>query len=165
MLPMKGNAMHQTTSAVPRQFLGFTLGGLEYGLDYAAVQELKAYSSLERFSNDGEIIGGVALSRGVIMPVVDLRAAFSAPSSKVSATPDPGTEVIVVRVSAGVVGVVVERVTGVVRIQPDQVAPLPGAHSDADYLIGLGMAKGRRLVLIDIDRLMSLAPAKPRQVA
>lgn len=157
--------MRQSATAVPRQFLGFTLGGLEYGLDYAAVQELKAYSALERFSSDGEIIGGVALSRGVIMPVVDLRAAFSALSPGESLVPDPGTDVIVVRVSAGVVGVVVERVTGVLRIHPEQVRPLPGARADADYLIGLGMARSRRLILIDIDRLMSLAPAQPRQVA
>ena len=154
--------MSNQALAVPQQFLGFTLGGLEYGLDYAAVQELKVFKSLERFSNDGEIIGGVALSRGVIMPVVDLRAAFSATSS---AVPDPGTDVIVVRVSAGVVGVVVERVTGVVRLHPEQVVPLPGAQADADYLIGLGITKGRRLILIDIDRLMSLAPARVRQVA
>ncbi|UVW27513.1 chemotaxis protein CheW [Massilia sp. H6] len=153
--------MSNQALAVPQQFLGFTLGGLEYGLDYAAVQELKVFKSLERFSSDGEIIGGVALSRGVIMPVVDLRAAFSAMTS----APDPGTDVIVVRVSAGVVGVVVERVTGVVRLYPEQVMPLPGAQADADYLLGVGKLRGRRLILIDIDRLMSLAPARPRQVA
>ncbi|MFC0250309.1 chemotaxis protein CheW [Massilia consociata] len=153
--------MPNHTIAAAQQFLGFTLGGLEYGLDYAAVQELKVFSALERFSNDGEIIGGVALSRGVIMPVVDLRVAFSAEFS----VPDPGTDVIVVRVLAGVVGVVVERITGVVRLRPEQVVPLPGARADADYLIGLGMAKGRRMVLIDIERLMSVAPAEPRQVA
>ena len=150
--------------AAPQQFLGFTLGGLEYGLDYAAVQELKMYKSLERFSNGGGIIGGVALSRGVIMPVVDLRAAFPAPP-QAGSDPDSGTDVIVVRVPAGVVGVVVERVTGIVRLQPEQVVPLAGVQPDADYLIGLGTARGRRLILIDIDRLMSLAPSAPRQVA
>lgn len=147
--------------AAPQQFLGFTLGGLEYGLDYAAVQELKAYRSLERFSSDGEIIGGVALSRGVIMPVMDLRAAFAPGFS----LPAPDTDVVIVRVAAGVVGVVVERVTGVVRLRPEQVAPLPEAQFDADYLIGLGLVRGRRMILIDIERLMALAPAEPRQVA
>lgn len=147
--------------AAPQQFLGFTLGGLEYGLDYAAVQELKVFRSLERFSNDGEIIGGVALSRGVIMPVMDLRAAFASSFS----LPEPDTDVVIVRVQAGMVGVVVERVTGVVRLRPEQVAPLPGARLDADYLIGLGLARGRRMILIDIERLMAVAPAEPRQVA
>lgn len=147
--------------AAPQQFLGFTLGGLEYGLDYAAVQELKVFRSLERFSNDGEIIGGVALSRGVIMPVMDLRAAFASSFS----LPEPDTDVVIVRVQAGMVGVVVERVTGVVRWRPEQVAPLPGARRDADYLIGLGLARGRRMILIDIERLMAVEPAEPRQVA
>jgi len=153
--------MHRHLLKAPQQFLGFSLGGLEYGLDYAAVQELKAYSALERFSSDGEIIGGVALSRGVVMPVVDLRAAFvpEHPASRA------GLDVIVVRVSAGVVGVVVERVTGVVRLRPEQVVALPGADTVADYLIGLGIMRERRMILIDIDRLMSLAPAAPRQVA
>ncbi|MCA1244997.1 chemotaxis protein CheW [Massilia sp. MS-15] len=140
-----------------QQFLGFTLGGLDYGLDYAAVQELRPYHMLERFSSDGELIGGVAHARGVIMPVVDLRAAF-APGP---ALPAPETEVIIVRVAAGLVGVVVERVTGVVRLGPQQVQPMP----EADYLIGLGMLGARRMVLIDIERLMSVAPAAPRQVA
>jgi len=149
--------------AQPSQFLGFALGGLEYGLDYAAVRELKAYRELERFSSDGEIIGGVAYSSGVIMPVMDLRAAFA--DSAAGVAPSPDTDVIVVRVAAGVVGVVVERVTGVVRMRPEQVVPLPGAHADADYLIGLGLARGRRMILIDIDRLMSLAPTESRQVA
>lgn len=144
-----------------RQFLGFTLGGLHYGLDYAAVRELKAYRSLERFCSDGEIIGGVALSRGVIMPVMDLRAAFAPCFS----LPEPDTDVVIVQVAAGRVGVVVERVTGVVRLRPEQVVALPGGRPDADYLIGLGMDKGRRMMLIDIERLMSVAPAAPRQVA
>jgi len=145
--------------AASRQFLAFTLGGLDYGLDYAAVQELKPYHALERFSSDGEIIGGVALSRGVIMPVMDLRAAFA----PVVTLPAPDTDVVIVRVAAGVVGVVVERVTGVVRLRLDEVAPLPEGRGAADYLIGIGHAKGRRMVLIDIERLMSLAPAEPRQ--
>lgn len=147
--------------AAARQFLGFTLGGLDYGLDYAAVHELKPYHALERFSSAGEIIGGVALSRGVIMPVMDLRAAFA---PKV-ARPAPDTDVVIVRVAAGVVGVVVERVTGVVRLRPEEVAQLAGAGGEADYLIGIGTAKGKRMVLIDIERLMAVAPTAGRQVA
>jgi purine-binding chemotaxis protein CheW len=146
--------------AAPRQFLTFTLGGLDYGLDYALVQELKLFRALERFCSDGEIIGGVALSRGVIMPVMDLRAAF-APAV---CLPEPDTDVVIVGVAAGPVGVVVERVTGVVRLRPEQVVAPPG-QAQADYLIGLGLAGGRRMILIDIERLMSVAPAEPRRVA
>ena len=59
-----------------QQYLVFRLGGLDYALDFSKVQELRPLKELERFSSDGEIISGVAVSRGVIMPIVDMRIAF-----------------------------------------------------------------------------------------
>ena len=152
--------MHAPTSVTPQEFLSFTLGGLEYGLDCAKVQELTPLKSLERFAADGEIIGGVALSRGVILPVVDLRAAF-APGV---GAPHPDTDVMIVRLASCLAGLVVERVDGVVHLAPSQIVPLPGAHH-AEYLIGMGVLHERRLVLVDIDRLMSLAPKQPKRAA
>ena len=136
------------------------MGGLEYGLACDKVQELKPLKSLERFAADGEIIGGVALSRGVILPVVDLRAAF-APGV---GAPHPDTDVMIVRLASCLAGLVVERVDGVVHLAPSQIVPLPGAHH-AEYLIGMGVLHERRLVLVDIDRLMSLAPKQPKRAA
>ena len=152
--------MHPHTAATPQEFLSFSLGGLEYGLACDKVQELKPLKSLERFAADGEIIGGVALSRGVILPVVDLRAAF-APGVGARL---PDTDVMIVRLASCLAGLVVERVDGVVHLAPSQIVPLPGAHH-ADYLIGMGVLHERRLVLVDIDRLMSLAPKQPKRAA
>jgi purine-binding chemotaxis protein CheW len=155
--------MHDTTtSSTPAQFLSFTLGGLEYGLDFAKVQELRVLKALERFASSGEIVGGVAQSRGVIMPLVDMRAAFgSAPTAL-----DPMTDVIILRLSSCVMGLVVDGVTGVVTLQPDEIAPVPGTDGlDAGYLMGLAQVGERRLILIDIDRLMSVKREGTRQVA
>lgn len=136
------------------KFLSFTLGGLEYGLDAGKVQELRVLGSLERFSADGEIVKGVAVSRGVIMPIVDMRAAVAGRPG----VPNPLTDVIILKLSSCVMGMVVDSVTGVVTLRPDQVSPIPGAGGEerVDYLIGLGVAEGRRLILVDIDRLMSI---------
>lgn len=144
---------------LPREFLSFMLDGQEYGLDCARVQELKLLKSLERFAADGEIIGGVALSHGVIMPMVDLRA-----GSLARASAGPDTDVIILRLSSGLVGMVVEGVTGIVHVRPEAVQPLPGGP-EAGYLIGMARIDGRRVVLIDIDRLMSLSPRRPLRAA
>ena len=156
--------MHTTTTTAT-QFMSFTLGGLEYGLDFAKVQELRVLKALERFASDGEIIGGVAVSRGVIMPLVDMRAACG----RAPGAPDPMTDVIILRLSSCVMGMVVDGVTGVVSLAPDQVSPVPGAdQARVDYLIGLGHMGSRRLILVDIDRLMSVRRPKKdgaRQVA
>lgn len=148
--------------AAPKEYLSFTLDGQEYGLDCARVQELRLLGSLERFAADGEIIGGVALSHGVIMPVVDMRAGGAHGTGQ--CRPAPDTDVIILRLSSGIVGMVVEGVTGIVHVRPDAVQPLPGAP-DAGYLIGMARVDGRRVVLIDIDRLMSFSPRRPLRAA
>jgi purine-binding chemotaxis protein CheW len=134
------------------EFLSFTLGGLEYGLDFAKVQELRVLKSLERFAADGELIDGVAVSRGVIMPIVDMRSAFAGRP----VIPDPMTDVIILKLSSCVMGMVVDSVTGVVTLAPEQISPIPGDAGRVDYLVGVGVADGRRLIIVDIDRLMSI---------
>jgi purine-binding chemotaxis protein CheW len=151
--------MHTPTSA-PHEYLSFTLDGQEYGLDCARVEELKLLKSLERFAADGEIIGGVALSHGVILPIVDMRAASIQRAGRAS----PESDVIILRLKSGLVGMVVEGVTGIVHVRPEAVQPLEGGP-DADYLVGVARVEGRSVVLIDIDCLMSLSPRRPLRVA
>ena len=135
------------------QFLSFTLGGLEYGLDVAKVQELRVLKAFERFTSDGVLGGGVAVARGAIVPLVDMRAACG----KAPDALNPLTDVIILQLSTCTMGMVVDGVTGVVSLAPEQVQPVPGAgRAAADYLIGLGQAGERRLILVDIDRLMSV---------
>ena len=158
--------MHKDSTAFTlagNQFLSFKLGGLEYGLDFGKVQELRILRSLERFATDGAIVEGVAVSRGVIMPIVDMRAGLA--GHPVAATPT--TDVIILKLSTCVMGMVVDGVTDVVTLRPEQISPIPGTDGGAiDYLIGLGVTEGRRLILVDIDRLMSIDKStSTRQVA
>lgn len=148
--------------AAPKEYLSFTLDGQEYGLDCARVQELRLLGSLERFAADGEIIGGVALAHGVIMPVVDLRGGGAPGAGRGRSAPD--TDVIILRLSSGIAGMVVEGVTGIVHVGPEAVQPLP-VGPDAGYLIGMARVDGRRIVLIDIDRLMAFSPRRPLRAA
>jgi purine-binding chemotaxis protein CheW len=158
--------MYNDTAVAPfdkMEFLSFTLSGLEYGLDFGKVQELRVLKSLERFASDGEIINGVAVSRGVIMPIVDMRAAFAGRP----VVPDPMTDVIILKLSSCVMGMVVDSVTGVVTLRAEQISPIPGTDGGSiDYLLGVGVTAGRRLILVDIDRLMSIQrEGGSRQVA
>lgn len=159
-------------ACAPLQYLSFRLGGLEYALDFRKVQELRPLQALERFSTDGEILSGVAVSRGVIMPIVDMRIAFGPRPPR----HDPHTDVIILKLSDCVMGMVVDGITDIVQLAPEQIRPIPGAGAGAgadqsvDYLLGLGEVDGRRLIIIDIDLLMSIrnvsnASAGARQAA
>ena len=135
-------------------FLSFQLGGLDYGVEFRKVRELRTLKSLERFASDGTIVKGVAVSRGVIMPIVDMRVAFDGGGALTT----PATDVIILQLANCVVGMVVDGVTDIVGMYADQITPIPGSEGDGecDYLMGLGEANGRRLILVDIDKLMSI---------
>jgi purine-binding chemotaxis protein CheW len=139
------------------QYLSFQLGGLEYGLDFSKVKECRVLKSLERFASEGEIISGVAVSRGVIMPIVDMRVAVAG----VRPAAHPMTDVIILELPTCVMGMVVDGVTDVVWLDASQIAPIPGAAS-VDYLLGLGECGERRLILVDIDKLMSIRRTAPQ---
>lgn len=163
------NASHngaRPTDNSAQQYLVFRLGGLDYALDFSKVQELRPLKELERFASDGEIISGVAVSRGVIMPIVDMRIAFG-PRPPAH---DPLTDVIILKLSSCVMGMVVDGVTDIVSLTLDELLPIPGAGNGTtpvDYLLGLGEVDGRRLIVVDIDRLMSIrkTPVGARQAA
>jgi purine-binding chemotaxis protein CheW len=169
------NANVVAAETTARQYLVFRLGGLNYALDFSRVQELRPLKELERFSSDGEIISGVAVSRGVIMPIVDMRIAFGPRPP----THDPLTDVIILKLSSCVMGMVVDGVTDIVSLTVEQLQPIPGTGAGAgtgtgnaarqavDYLLGLAEVEGRRLIVVDIDKLMSIrkVPCAPRQAA
>ncbi|TWI66590.1 purine-binding chemotaxis protein CheW [Pseudoduganella lurida] len=143
-----------------RQYLTFRLGGLEYALDYRNVQELRPLKALERFAADGEVISSVAVSRGVIMPIVDMRIAFGPRPPQ----HDPNTDVIILKLSTCVMGMVTDGVTDLVSLAGRQIKPFPNVPEEAaqgvDYLLGLGEIDNRKLIVVDIDRLMAIRKVK-----
>ncbi|MTV39674.1 chemotaxis protein CheW [Duganella radicis] len=145
------SSITQAAAGEARQYLVFRLGGLDYALDFTNVQELRPLQALERFSSDGEIVTGVVVSRGVIMPIVDMRIAFGPRPPQ----HDPLTDVIILKLSSCVMGMVVDGVTDIVTLKPEQIEPIAGA-AGVEYLVGLGEVDGRRLIVVDIDKLMSI---------
>jgi purine-binding chemotaxis protein CheW len=91
--------------------------------------------------------------RGIIVPVVDMRIKFSLGTP----TYDQFTVVIILNIAGRVMGMVVDSVSDVTTLSPEQVKPAPemGTTFDSDYLIGLGTLNERMLILVDIDKLMS----------
>jgi len=66
---------------------------------------------------------------------------------------------MILNISGRVVGMVVDSVSDVITLNPEQIKPAPemGTTFDSDYLIGLGTLDERMLILVDIDKLMSSA--------
>lgn len=141
------------TEADNREFLVFSLGEEEYAIDILKVQEIRGYENVTRIANAPDFIKGVTNLRGVIVPIVDLRIKFHLENVEYGGQ----TVVIVVNVADRVVGIVVDGVSDVMTLTPDQIKPAPefGVTLSSDFLSGLGSLDDRMLVIVDIDKLLT----------
>jgi purine-binding chemotaxis protein CheW len=135
------------------EYLAFTLGNENYGIDILAVQEIRGYETVTKIANTPAFIKGVINLRGVIVPVVDMRIKFHLDSVEYNQF----TVVIVLNVCGRVIGMVVDGVSDVIELTPEQIHPAPafGSGLDIQYIIGLGAVDERMIILVDIERLMS----------
>ena len=134
------------------EVLSFRLGGEEYAISILKVQEIRGYDAVTRIANAPEYLKGVVNLRGSIVPIVDMRIKFNIGAP----TYDAFTVVIVLNINNHTIGMVVDSVSDVVTLTPDQIKPAPdlGATVSGEYLRGLGTVGERMLIMLDIDKLL-----------
>ena len=136
-----------------REFLAFKLGAEEYGIDILRVQEIRSYEEPTRIANVSPFIKGVVNLRGVIVPIVDMRLKFNLEQANY----DNFTVVIVLNIGNRVMGMVVDAVSDVITLTPEQLHPVPEFNSAiaSDHLLAIGAIEQRMLILVDIEKLMT----------
>jgi purine-binding chemotaxis protein CheW len=141
---------------VTQEYLSLRLGNEEYGIDILRVQEIRSHEQPTRIAGAPAFIQGVLNLRGVIVPIVDMRMRFG-----IEPHFDAATVTVVLNVSGRTVGVVVDSVSDVVGLQPDQVKPAPAFNEtvSATHITGIASitqnSQERMLILLDIEQLLS----------
>ncbi|MBP7414566.1 MAG: chemotaxis protein CheW [Simplicispira sp.] len=134
-------------------FLAFKLGQEEYGMDILRVQEIRSYEKPTLLPHGPAHLLGVVNLRGTIVPLMDLRVRLQL----AQATYDAHTVVIVVNVGQRVVGLVVDSVSDVLSLRPEQMRPVPALESGfaPEHLLALGCVDERTLLLLDIEQYLA----------
>jgi purine-binding chemotaxis protein CheW len=138
------------------QFLSFSLGEEDYGVDILRVQEIRGWEEVRDIPNTPDYIKGVLNLRSSVVPIIDLRIRFGLQDVEYKAT----TVIIVLSVEAGdkqsVVGVVVDAVSDVLDVNQNsiKVAPDFGSRVNTKYINGMTMIDERMVVLLDTDKLL-----------
>jgi len=153
------NASHPsaalTTAAAPKpaqQFITFTLDAEEYGVDIMMVREIKGWTEATALPKSPPHVRGVINLRGVIIPILDLRARFGLGTTK----PTPMHVVIIVSTDARTNGLLVDAVSDIVSVDPGSVRPVPdmGILAEENYLDGLVALDQRMVTLVSLERLL-----------
>lgn len=136
-----------------REYLTFRLDQEEYGIDILKVQEIRGYEPPTRVANAPDFIKGVVNLRGTIVPIVDMRLKFNCSKAEYNSF----TVVIILNLRARIVGIVVDSVSDVMELPPENFRSAPDVDSviDSGSVMGLGSIGERMLILLDIERLMA----------
>lgn len=140
-------------SLAGNEFLTFTLGHEEYGIDILKVQEIRGYDAVTAIANTPAFIKGVVNLRGTIVPIMDMRIKFNLGNIEYNEI----TVVIILNLAGRVIGIVVDGVSDVITLAFDQIKPAPKLSTSIDirYITGLATVDSRMLILVDIEKLMS----------
>jgi len=141
------------------QFLSFTLGDEEYGVDILRVQEIRSWEPVSRIPNVPSYEKGVVNLRGAIVPIVDLRERFGLGHMEYTAL----TVVVVLQMQTEqgqdrVMGVVVDSVSDVVDVDKKTIQESPnfGTKVSTEFINGLASVNERMVMLLDVDKLLKL---------
>ncbi len=135
-----------------RQFISFTIGDEEYGVDIMAIREIKGWTASTALPNAPSYMRGVINLRGAIVPILDLRARFGRSATETT----PRHVIMVVAVGTRVAGLLVDAVADILAVPADDIQPIPQLEmAAAGFLTGLVTVEGRMVALLDLDHVFA----------
>jgi purine-binding chemotaxis protein CheW len=141
-----------------QQYLSFRLAGGDYAVGILKVKEILQYEEITAVPSTPPSIRGVLNLRGNVVPVIDLAVKFGAPAAPVTKR----TCVVVVESeldgAAAVVGLVADAVSEVIELGRGDIEEPPafGTGLRLEYLLGMGKVGRRFVLLLDLDKVLSV---------
>jgi purine-binding chemotaxis protein CheW len=124
--------------ASQKQYVTFSVAEQNYAVDILMVREIRLWTGATRLPNAKPHMRGVINLRGAIIPVVDLGALFQVVRSSA-----PATQVIVIVEAQGFLkGLLVDHVSDIVSLAPEQIAPLPHGETETPNPLFTGLIHG-----------------------
>jgi len=143
-----------------RQLVTFLLGEDEFGADIMDVKEIIRVPEITKVPNAPGYVEGACNLRGNVLPIIDGRTRFNLEKKE----KDESSRVLVIDVEGKATGVVVDKVSEVMRVNTSDIEAPPQIVKNVDYDYLNGVVKldhGNRLVmLLDVVKALKINNAE-----
>lgn len=136
------------------RLITFILGEEKYGLNILKVRELISFpEGLTRIPGVPDYIIGMFNLRGLVIPVMDLRAKFNMSGEE----RHEFSVIIIVEVENKHIGITVDSVSDVIFVKEDDIQETTelAVNVDTKFIKGVAKTKDEMVILLDIDFLLS----------
>lgn len=136
-----------------RQYVVFTINGEEFGLNIENISSIERMLDIFKIPNTPDYIEGLANLRGRVLTIFNLRRRFNLPCPEF----DENTKIIIANASTSEIGIIVDGVREIVKVEDNEFDPVPEALSNIRDRFLSGTAKiGNRLILmLDLEKILT----------
>lgn len=144
------------------QIVVFKLGDEDYGIEIGQVREIIPRRAITTMPRQPPYVEGVINMRGTIIPVINLKKRFG-----LQGDASKHSHAIIVESEGGLVGMLVDAVSEVIRVPADQIHPTPSVAMgvDSEHLRGICRLGERLLIYLDVERIVKATPTSTSQDA
>jgi purine-binding chemotaxis protein CheW len=137
-----------------QQIVVFELASEHYGLDISTVEGIIKMQAITKMPQAPFYVEGITNLRGVVVPVMDLRRRFGLQPQE--QTKD--TRIVVVFMNNVKVGMIVDGVSQVQRIQDDTIEPPPPMVTtiNSAFIKGIAKLENQLVILLDLSKVLSI---------
>ena len=134
------------------QFATFYVGELLMGVDIRLVQEINRQLEMTPVPNAPCHVRGVINLRGEVATVIDLRTVLGMPSAEQTRE----TRNLIVHSQGEAIGLLVDRISDILTVHPDQVSEPPSNVDGVDgkFFLGVHTLEKDICVLLDVEQVL-----------
>jgi purine-binding chemotaxis protein CheW len=136
------------------QLVCFKLNNEEYGIHIENIKEINNEIDITSFPELPDFIIGVTRLRNILVPVMDLGKRFG---YREKAEMRDGS-VIMVNISNGIIGLVVDELGGTLEVTNDILYDMPHMFSsrEMEYMVAVAKVNYRLVTILDVEKLLEV---------
>ncbi len=137
-----------------RQLVVFSIGEEDFGIYIEYVNIIEKMLEIFKIPNTPDYIEGLVNLRGKVHTVINLRKRFKMPSPEFTES----TKIIMANTSDSIVGIIVDEVKQIIKVDESQCEAPPKALSGLKdkYLSGIVKAEDKVIMLLDVEKILSV---------
>ncbi|MBI4688649.1 MAG: purine-binding chemotaxis protein CheW [Nitrospirae bacterium] len=140
------------------QLVAFKIGKELFGVGIESIREIVRFPDITEVPDAPAFLEGVINLRGKIVPVIDLRKRLRLGGEENTRS----TRVLITENGRNMIGLHVDSVSEVLKIQPDDIEEPPEMVSaiGVEYITGVAKVAERLVILLDLKKILSVEDLK-----
>ena len=150
-------------SADTRQYITFMANKQEFASNIMAIREIRGWTETTPLPHVPDYVRGVVNLRGLVLPVIDLKARLGLGMTEVTAK----HVIIVINAGSRMTGILVDAVSDILTLAASDVQAPPEIMHDANdhYISGIAVLDGRMVTLLEMAELTAAVPDCAQEAA